>query len=232
MIDVIVSLVAHIIIVIMSVIIYVLLVSGLYPRLVVKWEPSRKLRDRGLEKYIFPNGRSVIFEPEMKMRKYIKQYALLSQDGRKYIKCFVNDKIRYLKYDVLVFNNADELVDVVTVSEKLSGKEYSKAAPLPDSTSYVSVVLRVADKMYSDGESVTRCSKKSMIMLVGLVMITSIVESLVLQKCADVIWDCFYKPQNFVDGRNIFMKALIAGVICSALIVLSYCMRAKKVMKK
>ena len=80
MIDVIVSLVAHIIIVIMSVIIYVLLVSGLYPRLVVKWEPSRKLRDRGLEKYILDEWIIGV------MAGYFKGEVYHSLDDTSYVK--------------------------------------------------------------------------------------------------------------------------------------------------
>lgn len=232
MIDVIVRLIAYMVIIPMSIIIYVLLVSGVYPRLTMKWKSNRKMRDRGLQKYIFPGGRSVVCEPELKMRKYIKQYVLLCQDGNKYIKCFVNKSLRFMKYDVLAFDNRNELIDVIMVSEKLSGGEYSKAVPLPEATSYVSVVLRKADKMYFDGDVAVGYSKRGMAILASLITVTTVIESFVLQKGAEAIWDCFYRPQTFVDERAIFVRALIAGVVCSAVVLLSYYLRAKKVTNK
>lgn len=230
--DVFVSLIANIIIALMSVVIYVLLISGVYPRLFVKWQTKKKIRDRGLEKYIFPEGRSVVYEPELKARKYIKQYALLCQDGNKYIKCFVNTKLRYIKYDVLVYNNMNELVDVIAVSEKLSSQEYSRAVPLPGATSYVSVVLRCADNMYVNEEEATTYSLRHMGMFAGAVTVTTVIESLVVQACAEKIWDCFYRPQTFVQPGPILVKTIIAGIVCSALIVLTYYMRAKRVINK
>ena len=133
---------------------------------------------------------------------------------------------------MLIFNNADELIDIIEVSEKLSGSEYSRAVPLPEATSYVSVVLRVADKMYIGDDAAVKYSRHSMGILAALITVTTVVESFVLQKCMDEIWDCFYKPQSFVDGGSIFVKALIAGAVCSALVILSYYSRAKKVINK
>jgi hypothetical protein len=160
----------------------VYLTSKALPEICVRWaNPKKKMGDRGLRKYKFPEGRGVVYEPELKMRRYIKQYALICYKGNKYLKCYLNTKIRFVKYDIMVYGPSSELLDVISVTERVTEEKYSKAVPLPLDTSYVNVILRMADDMYKSGEKAIHYSIPSLIILSALVGICTIAETYLIR---------------------------------------------------
>ena len=68
---------------------------GIYFTVAVRIMPALLLKpmnlgvkhDRGIKKYVFPEGRSIAYEPSLYFRKYVSQYVLYSQNGNKFIKC-------------------------------------------------------------------------------------------------------------------------------------------------
>jgi hypothetical protein len=126
-----------------------ILITFFFPRLIMRPTcDAASISDRGLKKYTYEDGRGVLYEPEIAARKYIKQYLLFTKDGAKYIKCYVGEHVRHVKYDVLVFDNKNKLIDVIAVNEVVRGSSMTKSLALPASTSYVSLILRSADDMY------------------------------------------------------------------------------------
>lgn len=127
--------------------IYVLVVSKLLPHFFLA--PSYKKHvtaDRGIAKYSFPNGRSVVYEPEMKYRRFIKKYVLFAYNDRKYIKCKLADDVDSLRYEVAVYNNKNKLIKVLDVAENISKKGETKNTDLPANASYASVVLKCVNE--------------------------------------------------------------------------------------
>ena len=126
-----------------------ILISFFFPRLIMKPAcDAASIEDRGLKKYVYEDGRGVLYEPEIAARKYIKQYIIFTKDGAKYLKCYVGEHVRHLQYDVLVFDNKNKLIDAIAVDEVIRGETMTKGLELPAKTSYVSLVLRCADDMY------------------------------------------------------------------------------------
>ena len=104
-----------------------------------------KSGDRGIKKIMEKNGQSIVFEPSMKWRKYVKQYVLSERSGKKQIACKIHSDIAYLSYDIVLFNNRDEVFNVLTVKEKIEKAGYTKAVDLPEETSYVAISLNEVD---------------------------------------------------------------------------------------
>lgn len=143
MIEIIMSYVVKTVFVALSLFLYVFLIACVFPKLFLC--PSYKtvrVRDRGLKKYVFDQGRAIAYEPAPSMRKYISQYILSENCGEKFIKCKVDDRIDSLRYDVVVFGADDKVLDTVEVYEAINGKGITRAAALPLSTAYVSVCVR------------------------------------------------------------------------------------------
>lgn len=104
-----------------------------------------KPSDRGIKKILEKNGQSMVFEPAVKWRKYISQYVLAERRGKKELLCKVNETLTYLSYDIVLFNNRDEVFKVLTVKDLLKNKGYAKKVELPPETSYVCVNVNQAD---------------------------------------------------------------------------------------
>lgn len=231
MINNILFLVGNIFTFILSVILYVYLTSRALPDICVRWaNPKKKMGDRGLRKYTFPEGRGVVYEPELKMRRFIRQYALICYKNNKYLKCYLNPKIRFVKYDVMVYGPAGELLDIIAVTERVTNEKYSKAVPLHKDTSYVNVILRMADDMYKSGEAVISYSKASLAVLTVLVALSTIGEIyLARYLMTNVVGILTSGWAVYVNNIRFLIYSIILSVACSMVFLLSYIRRTVKV---
>lgn len=234
MIEIIMSAAGYAMIALFSIAIYFGIVSKVLPQICVRWKkPSGRLGDRGIRKYRFPEGRGIVYEPELRIRKYIKQYTLLSYDGNKFIKCMLEPKVRLIKYDVIVYGPADELLDVISVTERVTVEGYSKAVQLPEDTSYVNVVLRAADDMYRNTEVVIKYSGVSVALLAGFVAVMTVVETYAIRILVNKIIGLFSSGWSvYVNDLRFLLHSLVLGIVCGALIALSYFRRTSKVVNK
>lgn len=234
MIEIIMTTAGYALIALFSIAIYYGIVSRILPEICVRWKkPKVKLGDRGIRKYRFPEGRGVVYEPELKIRKYIKQYTLLSYDGDKFLKCMLEPKVRFIRYDVIVYGPADELLDVITVTERISVEGYTKAVPLPADTSYVNIVLRVADDMYSNSKRVIRYSSVSVTLLAFFTAVSTVIETYVIRLIVNKIIGLFSSGWSvYINDLRFLIHSLVLGAICGVLIALSYVRRTSKVVNK
>lgn len=231
MLENILSFAGYALIVVLSIVLYVYLISKALPDICVRWQnPKKKLGDRGLRKYKFPEGRGVVYEPEVRIRRFIKQYALIYYNGNKYLKCFINKKIRFMKYDIMVYGPASELLDIISVTERITDESFSKAVALPKDTSYVNVVLRVADNMYKSGETAVRYSKGSLAVLCSLVAFVSVVEAYVIRIIATKLVSQLTSGWAvYVNNGRFLIHSVVLGVVCAVVFLLSYLRRTVKV---
>ncbi len=227
MIEIIMSAVGCALAAVFSVVIYILLVAKILPQLCVRLAtPKKKLGDRGVRRYSFPEGRGIVYEPDIKIRKYVKQYVLVSHNGDKYIKCMINPKARFLKYDVVVYGPDDELIDVISVSETVLDDGYTKAIPLPLETSYVNIVLRAVDGMYKNSKHAVGYSGRSLSVFAGAVVAATVVESYVVRFLSSgVITAIFENSSVMINNFAFFALSLTVGIACAAFAVLSYYIR-------
>ena len=217
-----------------SIALYFGIISKVLPEICIRWKkPSKKLGDRGIRKYRFPEGRGIVYEPELKIRKYIKQYTLLSYDGDKFLKCMLEPKVRFIKYDIIVYGPADELLDVITVTEKVSAEGYSRAVQLPEDTSYVNIVLRAADNMYRNTRRIIKYSGVSVALLAVFTAIMTVVETYAIRILTSKIIALFASGWSvYVDNLRFLIHSVILGALCGALYALSYFRRTSKVVNK
>lgn len=123
--------------------VYVFIVSRFMPHFLFDPDCKKmKMVDRGLKKYIFPEGRGVLYEPDMKYRRYINKYLLFEYKGKKYIKCRIADDVDSLRYEVALFDNKNRLIKIVDVAENIVNRCETKSTPIPQNTSYASIVLK------------------------------------------------------------------------------------------
>ena len=141
--DIIMYCISAVIILIVGAGLYVFVISKLLPHfLLVPSYKKHETADRGIAKYNFPNGRSVVYEPEIKYRRFLKKYVLFAYNDKKYIKCKLANDVDSIRYEVAVYNNKNKLVKVIEAAENISKKGETKNVELPADASYASVVLK------------------------------------------------------------------------------------------
>ena len=192
-----------------------------YIFLVVKFLPKRYLRegflistspDRGLRNIKEKEGRSIVYEPTPKVRKYIKQYILSSRHGKKILICKIDENIRYLNYDVVLFDRNDKVFKVLNVREVIARAGYTKRVELDDDTSYVTLVLREVDKKKFSAETVTTASTGNVMKYVFFGGLATFIEIILLSVCCVLIFGGIYSESFFYSIKNILFLTVL-GVV-------------------
>ena len=170
--------------------------------------------DRGLKKYRFEDdGYGIVYEPSLGVRKYIKQYVLTNRYGEKRIKCKIDPTLKYLDYDVVLFNNQDKVFLILNVKDIIKEHGYTDEVVLPDETSYVSILLNRADELEFQRHKGIRISPIHMLCFglsaVGLFVCAAFCVKL----CFSNLFGGLFRESFMLEGQsNLITAALSAAV--------------------
>ncbi len=226
MIDNIIIVVEKSLIAVFAVVGYFYLVCSLIPHLTLRpvWREEAG-RARGLSRVTFPTGRGVIYEPDPKVRRYLRQYALLLQDGHKLLQCRIDSHIRYLRYDVATFDREGRLLDIVRVSERVSTPGVTRRVSLPTATAHAYIVLRRVDGMYRSRERVVRYSLPRLIAMPILTVAVTLGAAFLLYDSVARIWALCYPRLTGASLGTVLAWAAVVGVAVAGWMLLSHRLR-------
>ena len=140
-----------------GVVFYFILMASVLPKILKVHSAIRESSDRGLKKYIYPEGRGIVYEPHPVIRKYINRYALFTKDGYKLLKCKLDISVERLSYSVVMFDRRNRVIDVISVSEKYISNEETKSVTLHPRTSYIALVLESVNDECIDSRQIMCC---------------------------------------------------------------------------
>ena len=101
-------------------ILYVFLASRILPDLLLKPRYNRTAEgDRGVKRFVFEEGRAVLYEPCGAYRAYLRKYILSAHGEKKYVRCQFDRRVRSAVYDIVIFGNDERVIDTVTVRERI-----------------------------------------------------------------------------------------------------------------
>ena len=106
----------------------------------------RKIKDRGIKVEKRGNEEIVVYEPDLLMRKYVKQYMLVKNAGGKFLMCKIDEGLNYLEYEVIVYGKKNRILTILNVKDRITRVGYTEKLALPTETAYVSVVVSEAGK--------------------------------------------------------------------------------------
>lgn len=218
---------------ILSFVLYVFLTGHVYPKLCLKpYFNTAGNGDRGLKKYRYRNGRAIVYEPSFKMRKFVKQYILSLNEGRKYIKCKLDERIRSIVYDVIAYDADGVILDDILVSDLIRRKGYSSVAELPSETSYVHIIVREVNGYKVEHEKVAIYSASGVWAFFALSVITTVLTYVWVR----LEFVSAAKLMYIEVGENTALAtgliALILGIVSSVLVFFSNYSSAVKIGKK
>ena len=232
--EVILAYVAKSLVLVMSMILYIYLFSRVVPRFIMKLKMVKEnTRDRGLKRFVYPNGRCILYETELSARRYVGGYALYTEDGYKYIKCKVADDVSLLKYDVYAFDNHDNIIDIIEVTETVDNDRYTSALSLPPDTSYVRFVLRAADKKYLSNKVLADYSVIQYGICAGVVALATAIEAaLIYSLLKDILVEGLRIRIGISGALGMTVMVLGISLLTAGLTVLAYMRNSKKVINR
>ena len=133
--------VVWIIVLVVSVLTYGFLTVYVLPRTFLKTEfISVTSRDRGLKNIKETVGRSIVYQPSKQNRKYIPQYVISDRKGKKVLVCKTAPNVRYIDYDVVMFNGINKAFNVIN-SKELIERGRTEKLELDEDTAYVTLII-------------------------------------------------------------------------------------------
>lgn len=186
--------------------------SALLPRLFLKTRYTiKKSGDRGLKITEEKNGRSIVYEPIVKWRKYVKQYVLAERGEKKELMCKIDPELVYLSYDVVLFNNRDEVFDVITVKELIEKKGYTKIVELPSETSYVALTVNKADNEIFPDHVTAKIKAGKIAKFLFLSAFCVLIEVFAVKVCCANIFGGVFRESFVLNVKSTLATLTIAG---------------------
>ena len=169
--------------------------------------------DRCIKRLHEVNGQSMVFEPEEKWRKYIKQYVLAERSEKKQLKCKLNKDVSYIEFDIAVFNAEQKIETVIKVKDYANGSGYTQTVDLPEETSYVSInVLRVENQYFSD-RLTAKIKGSKLFQYILLSALTIFMECILIKTCLSKLFGGAFKESFIINLDGLLITLAIAGVL-------------------
>ena len=133
---------AYIMMLPISLAVYAVVMSSLFPKYLLKISYDvTPIMGRGLKKFVYPEGRAVLYEAQPSIRKYVDRYALFTLEGYKYLQLSIGAGVRSYSASIVMLNNKHKVIDVLLLTESTGGAKKSRPVRLHGDTSYVAVTL-------------------------------------------------------------------------------------------
>lgn len=124
----------------------VLFICVVLPKVMLKTHAATlPIRDRSLERRTGEHGAVIFYEPAPSIRPYIKSYRVGTDERGVYFQGEWGRKIAFAKYELIVFNAANEIIETVRVKEKFNSDRMTHVTRLPKGTDFVSLRLLCVD---------------------------------------------------------------------------------------
>lgn len=210
--------------------IYIFLVGTLFPErfLTVRYGNGSST-DRGLKKFKYPDGRAVLYEPHPIVRNYIKKYVLYTKDSAKYIRCNVADSVGHIIYDVAVFDNRNQLIDLITVTDRIGEQPYTSSVMLPADTSYVSLTVREINSVKATVGACLSYEDRGCLHFLIAATVATVIESVVVTLVSRELVSMIAELTRIPLKVNVPLSILACVLLGAGVILLSLHRRRKKI---
>lgn len=192
------------------------------------------LPDRGIKIISEVNGKSIVYEPDVRIRKYVKQYIVSERNGKKVFVCKIDDAIRYIGYDIVQFDDKGNSFKVLSVSELISNKGYTRTCELSDKTAYVTLVLNSVNNAEFNYLASKKVVMRGVALYLAFATFTEAASILAIKACAAKIYGgVFYESfvlsvSSWIFTSVVCAAVIIINVVCTLCIVLSGRKKKKK----
>ena len=118
----------------------------LLPRIMLKMHAATiPARDRTVGRLMDERGAVLLYEPAPSVRQYIKSYRIVRERGELYFRGEWNRLIAFVKYELVVYNASNNIINILRVKEKFNDGLETHLTYLPQNTDYVTLRILCVD---------------------------------------------------------------------------------------
>lgn len=213
-----------------GIVVFFILMIGLLPKLFLKNRYAiKESSDRGIKKYrLKDDGYGIVYEPDLKIRKYMEQYVLVNREGEKQLLCKLKPTISYIDFDVVLFDCANCVTQVLHVQDLVGESSYTKTVTLPSDTSYVSILLNQVNDRVLSKEATVRISPAHMASFWGAGLCVSVLLSFYIKIAISRMFGRVFRDSFMTSASGNMITLLLALTVGSVgLLILTLIMIRK-----
>lgn len=177
--------------------------------------------DRGIKHTVNKSGESVLYEPSLPVRKYIKKYVLDRRGDKKVLVCKLGKKIKYLDYDIVVFNSENKVKCILNVKEALADSGYTRVIQLPDDAAYVSININEADSDVLTHRILSRVSIVKILIYAVCSAALIALTAIGMQFCCSHIFGGIFVESLLYESNSLAVTLIIGGIVAAVDFVLT-----------
>ncbi|MDE5943505.1 MAG: hypothetical protein K2H30_04780 [Clostridia bacterium] len=166
---------------------------------------------RGVKSVDGESGPSMVYEPDIKAAKYIKQYVLSERGGKKFLLCKIDEKIKYIDFDIAVFDRDGNTVKILNVKEIISRQGFTEVCELPEETSFVTLSLNEVNGQKKGRGLHGEISPKNLAWYLSLSAVADLLGVVFAKICLTQMFGGIYSESFFISGKDWLYTFLIAA---------------------
>lgn len=193
------------------------------------YEPVQ-LHARGMRRCLFNGRPCVVYERSLNWRRHISRYLLYQSEGCKLLKCQVTAAVRYLEYDVVLFNRYNRIFDVIRVKEKLTSS-YTRLLTLPDETAYVALRPCRVNKSHIPYKPIAHIPRLRVVFFTISAFLVTLFEGVMIVICSTYALGGVHREDFLLSEEHILISLIVAAAVAllGSLVVLVGLHRHRKV---
>ncbi|MBR6745588.1 MAG: hypothetical protein IKM00_10305 [Clostridia bacterium] len=180
--------------------------------------------DRGIRRYVYENGRAILYEPSASDRIYMKRYLLSVHGGtahgeKKYMQCQFDERVEEVSYEATALDSRGRRIATARASEKLAAERNGISRPLllPARTAYAKVSVRAVNgEALALSVPASRARIFSAVTALGLCALMLMLRS-ILVSVAERLFG-YADPASVIGVLFTALTSLAAGVLLARLI--------------
>ena len=218
-----------VIILVVAIAFFVAMHAAVIPRLFLKVEYDIKSpTGRGIKTIREEGGRSIIYDADFSMRKYIPRYIVSERGGKKVLVCKLGKNVRYVDYDVVIFNHLNEIKDVLHFKEAVKEGGCTRAVDLPADTAYINLYLNAADGVEVARKVSGKISSKRWAAFLLACAAVEVITVFAVRAClANLFGGIFGEMFLYSSESNAIAVAICAGIIALNAVLMLIAVKGK-----
>ena len=227
--EIIVNTICLSVLVLLEIALYLMLAGKVFPKMLKRRYSISENCGRGLKKYVYPSGRGISYEPVPAIRKYVNRYLLFTDNGYKYFKCRIDEKVKDIAYTIVMRNNKNKVIDVIEVKSKnVEGRDLDPVLVHGD-TSYVELILNSVNGNAVENEETAHYRLRDLLFYTLAMSVLSFAELVFAYSMINMCFSWWQKGNVWAEISVIYfiIAGLLIGIVCGAMAFLN--LRAKKI---
>lgn len=185
--------------------------------------------DRCIKRVYEKNGQTLVFEPVIKWRKYLKQYIISERYGKKVFIAKLAKDVSYIELDIAVFNNNNLLSTVVKLKDYVKDSIYTAEIELPEETSYVAVNILKADNETFEDHLTAKVTRNRLVKYILLNAICTILACIIIKVCLANLFGGLFRESYILSLNAILINsAILAGIILINVVITAISLKIRE----